>query len=403
MSPSSRFADRRARAANRFTRMLLIAAVAAACSTPSPGQPSGNPSTSEAAIGSSTPGAGPNSQTGPLVLQFDTPFPWSTLPVSGRLLFITYNSRASTSALPVPFIALLDLATGGVTAVWHPPENTWLSGMDLSPDGTKLALAYAAPPLPGLLQSGSPGLYLLPGDCLKRSCAEVAPQVIVEASQTDTYFGPVWSPDGMDLYFTHFSSPANSQTQIFNVERVPADGGTPERLIANATWPRRSPDGKMLAYVAFDILQSTNDLYFAAPDGTSDVRPAMPPGSFLSVDAPVFSPDGQYIYFSATGDFSRSLSEEVWPDHRTWLERLTGVQSAYANGMPSEWWRLPIAGGDPTRLSNIQAAGLSGAFSPDGQFFAFISYSGMAMMSADGDRLTWIDLGTTLGNLIWLP
>ena len=129
----------------------------------------------------------------------------------------------------------------------------------------------------------------------------------------------------------------------------------------------------------------------------------MPPGSFQSIDAPVFSPDGQFIYFSGTGGYSPSSSTWLWPDHRTWLDRLTGVQPAYANGLPSEWWRLPIVGGDPTRLSNIQAAGLSGAFSPDGQFFAFISYSGMAMMSADGANLTWIDVGATLGNVIWLP
>ena len=234
---------------------------------------------------------------------------------------------------------------------------------------------------PGLSQTGSPGLYLLPGDCLTQSCPTVTPAVIVEATQTDSYFVPVWSPDGMSLYFCHISAPANSQVATFSVERVPAAGGTPELLIPNATWPRPSPDGTTLAYVAFDLARSINDLYFAAPDGTNG-RPAMPPGSFISVDAPLFSPDGQYIYFSGAGA-ARSRRWEIWPDHRTWLERLIGVQPAYANGMPSEWWRLPVAGGAPTRLTGIAASGLSGTFSPDGQFFAFISYSGMAIMTAE--------------------
>ena len=220
--------------------------------------------------GSPPPGTGPTSQASPLVLQFDHPFPWSSLAVSGRLLFITYDSQASTSGMPVPYIALLDLASGGVTAVWNPPENTWLSGMDLSPDGTKLALAYSAPPPPGQMQSGSPGLYLLPGDCLTRSCASVAPQAIVEATESDYYFGPVWSPDGMNLYFTHFAAPSDSHGQLFSVERVPAGGGAPELVIPNATWPRPSPDGKTLAYVAYDPQQSINDLFLAAPDGVSD-------------------------------------------------------------------------------------------------------------------------------------
>jgi Tol biopolymer transport system component len=296
----------------------------------------------------------------------------------------------------------LDLDTGQVWSVWRPPDDSWLSGIDLSPDGSKLALTYAPPPPPGRAQTGRPGLYILAADCLADICLNVTPEPIVPSTETESFFEPVWSADGSSLYLSRISTPVDAQVPVYSVERVPASGGTPELLVSNATWPRPSPDGTMLAYVAFDILNYVNDLYLAAPDGTG-ARPLMPPGSFVSVDAPVFSPDARYIYFSAAGSGPQSSLGTPWSDHRTWLDRLTGVQPAYANGMPSSWWRLPVAGGMPELLSDIAASGLSGAFSPDGEHFAFVSYSGMGIMDADGAGFAWIYPATALGNVIWIP
>jgi Tol biopolymer transport system component len=379
---------------------LLLAFVAAGCSSPasSGAGPAPAGATSEAGASLSAVPTTPPSR----VYLFDTPFPWSTLPVSGRLLFITYDSQSAAASVPVPYIARLDLATGEVAAVWRPPDNSWLSGMDLSPDRTKLVIAYAPPPPPGLLQSGRPGLYVLPADCLATECLSVAPLPLIEPSEANSYFEPVWSGDGSSIYLSHISTPPDAQFPVYSVERISASGGPSQLLVPNATWPRPFPDGNRLAYVAFDIVNYVNDLYFAAPDGTQAEAP-MPLGAYVSVDAPLFSPDGQYIYFSGAGTGPQSSLGPIGPDHRTWLDRLAGVEPAYANGMPSEWWRLPTAGGTPTRLSSIGASGLSGAFSPDGQFFAFVSYSGLGMMAADGGRFTWIYPATTLGNVIWIP
>jgi Tol biopolymer transport system component len=163
--------------------------------------------------------------------------------------------------------------------------------------------------------------------------------------------------------------------------------------------------------VAFDLLDYLNDLYFASPDG-SDTRPGMTPGLFISVDAPLFSPDGEYLYFSATGPGPEAAALPPSGNDRTWLDRLLGVQVAYANGMPSEWWRLSLTGdnpaglkatGDPVRLTAIGASGLSGAFSPDRRLLAFISYGGMGLLDLEGGRVTWIYPATTFGSVIWLP
>jgi Tol biopolymer transport system component len=317
-------------------------------------------------------------------------------------LFITYDTPAAAASIPVPYLALLDLATGEGRVIWRPPDSAWLSGVDLSPDRSELAISYAPPPPPGMLQSGRPGLYLLPADCLPAGCPNATPQPIVEPTDTDSYFEPVWSADGASLYLSHISTPAGATVPVFSVERVSGSGGPPELLIPNATWPRPSPDGSILAYVAFDVAQYINDLYFAAPDG-SNAWPPVPPGFFISVDAPIFSPDGQTLYFSAAGSDPSSSFGSLWPDHRSWLERLTGVQPAYANGMPSEWWRLAVGGGTPERLTSIAASGLSGGFSPDGRFFAFVSYSGMGIMAADGSQFTGMFPVIAMGNVIWLP
>ena len=353
-----------------------------------------------------TPAPNPATQvpspSSPPIHVFEAPFPWSDLSVGGRLLFLTYDTEVVPNLLPVPFIAQLDLSSGVVTAVWRPPQDAWLSGMELAPDGTRLAIAYTPPPPPGPRFSGYPGLYILPGDCLNRPCPGVEPEPLVEGTEADSYFGPVWLLDGSSLYFTHVASPLDGGVPSYSIERVSADGGAAELVLSHATWPRPSSDGASLAYVAFDLLEYKNDLYYAAPDG-SNSRPAMPPGIFLSVDAPLFSSDGEFIYFSAAGSGPVTSGAEPGADDRTWLERLMVVQVAQANGMPSEWWRLRLSGGDPERLTAIGASGLSGAFSPDSRYLGFVSYGGMGLLELEGPRLTWIFPATTFGNLIWLP
>jgi hypothetical protein len=79
------------------------------------------------------------------------------------------------------------------------------------------------------------------------------------------------------------------------------------------------------------------------------------------------------------------------------------VQVAYANGAPSEWWRIATAGGDPERLTGIGGVGLSGTFSPGGDEFAMVSYGGGGVMRPDGSDLVWIYPGAALGSVIWVP
>jgi Tol biopolymer transport system component len=217
----------------------------------------------------------------------------------------------------------------------------------------------------------------------------------------ESFFAPAWSPDAKTLYYAHASTPSATGAPIYNIEQISAAGGQSQVIVQRATWPQVSPDGKALAYVALDYDQGLNDLFLAAPDGTNGTHP-MPLGAFFSVDSPVFSPDGKYIYFSATGPGPNAQGSSV-PRGLPWWQRLMGVQVAHANGAPSDWWRLPLTGGDPEKLTNISASGLSGTFSPNGTGFATVSYSGLGVMKADGSDFSWLYPGGAVGGVIWLP
>ncbi len=163
---------------------------------------------------------------------------------------------------------------------------------------------------------------------------------------------------------------------IWSVSPYPA--GQPQKLIDSAFWPRLSPDGSKLAYVSFVPSTNSNDVYIARPRWqpcqTRHAGRRLP-----AVDAPVFSPDGKTIVFSAVGEPQLpSLS---------WLDQLLGVQIAEAHNVPSDWWRVSVDGGKPERLTQVNGTGMYADFAPDGQHIAFTSITGLFVMRPDGSNL----------------
>ena len=73
---------------------------------------------------------------------------------------------------------------------------------------------------------------------------------------------------------------------------------------------------------------------------------------------------------------------------RSWLDRVFGVEIALADGSPADWWRVPVAGGQPEQLTHIYDTSLYGVFSPDGQHIVYCSGSGLSVMNADGTGVT---------------
>lgn len=317
---------------------------------------------------------------------------WSHLNLSGRLLF-TQGKLG---------VGELDLATGAISSVFVPPTNGWLVGAATSPDGQTVALAYGPPPPEGKVQLGYTDLYLISAD------GSALPAPRLERTQVaESYFSPIWSPDGKYLYYVHFAglpdtlNPPPELPYKYTLERLPDPTSAdtpPEVILESAIWPAISPDGTKLAYVAVDLANYQNDLYLANADGSGALS-LLPPGTFQAIDSPLFSPDGSAIIFSAVGEGPQSEAEG---SSLSWLDRLLGVQAASAHNVPSDWWRVPVAGGPPERLTKIYDTGLYGDFAPDGQHIAYLSVTGLYVMTPDGKEVTALANLSVFGTLEWI-
>jgi len=316
------------------------------------------------------------------------PITWSGLNLSGRLVYLVgfqENNNPHTS------LQSLDLASGVVTTLYQTPPIWWISAASVSPDEKQVVLSYATP-------TNYPAMYLMPLD------GSSAPHLLFfPPTKDDEYIEPVWSPDGKYIYFVHtnFSSPPKKPNQlfpVFEIERIAYPGGTPEKLLTDAYWPRLSPDGSRLVYVSENPDDKTDRLFISAADGSTPRQVALE-GTVVPtiIDAPLFLPDAKTLLFSG---FVQAQS--FTPN---WLDWLLGVRVASAHSLPEDWWSVPCAGGVPTQLTHIEAPSLYASLSPDGQLLASFSGNGVFVMGPDGSGLTMIvnDVGGIPGTVNWIP
>ena len=307
------------------------------------------------------------------------------LQVSGRLAFLRQLPDGQA-------MMILNMVTGEVETAFQAPPYAWITGATLAGDGSGYLLAYAPPPAEGGAQSGYTELSLLP---LGGGDLELA---VGRTKDKQAFSAPQWTPNGGFIYFNYYEVKGEGQTEAqYSVGRQGFPNGELEILVENAIWPRLSADGSRLVYVTILSGVEENELFVLdLSDEDRAPRKIVLPEELPIVDAPLFSPDGQMIYFSAQSP------EEAVP--LSWLERLTGVQVARAHNVPSDWWRVPVTGGEPERLTEIFQSGMYAAFSPDGNHLAFISSAGLHVMPADGGEvLTLIEAPDFYGTLDWTP
>jgi Tol biopolymer transport system component len=318
-----------------------------------------------------------------------TATPASSTALTGRLLY----------TLTQQGVWQLDLATGNSTQLFKTQsQDSWAASVAASPDGGTVIIAYAPPPGEGEIQFGYTDLYRLP-------TGGATPQPYLERPDPrESLFTPTWSADGRYLYYSRLRRivAAGSQPGQFDIrydiERVAHPAGQPETVVINAFWPRLSEDGERMVYVSVDPATFANGLWVAEADGGNALQ-LLTPEQFIAVDSPLFSPDGQYVLFSAVSAGGAST-----PPARALFDWLTGVRVAEAHNVPSDWWRIPVGGGPAEKLTSIFDVGLYGDFSPDGQHMAFISAGGISVMRPDGSDLrTILPLTNASGSLEWLP
>ncbi len=314
---------------------------------------------------------------------------WAQLHLTGRLV---YTRLSSNNDIPELNIETLDLTTGEIHKVFTAPEDAWIYYSAVSPDGQQVIISYVPP------SSSSPSrnqvLYRVPID------GSAPPELVVTpASESDQYIQVEWSPDGKYLYYVYNNYSTQPADQIFpnyRIFRMAYPNGEPEQILEHAFWPRVSPDSSKLVYVSVDPVTGKNDLFVANADGTNAQEIDLGSLQASSIkDAPFFTSDGQSVLFNAPGP-----TQSYQPN---WLDRLMGVQIAKAHGLPSDWWSVPVSGGEPRRLTQIQSMYLFGRMSPDKQHVVSYSMQGLFVMDLDGSNLTSIIPDPSGNTVDWLP
>jgi Tol biopolymer transport system component len=340
----------------------------------------------------STNATTPNTIGNPLLPSTTIPVTWTSLNLNGTLVYI--SGQQGGNGNPILSIQALNLATGLITTIFQGPEIAWVYYMSVSPDERQLVMSYSEP-----AQNQGPVnelLYTLPLD------GSTQPQLfVIPPSIYDQYIQAEWSPDGKYIYYVHNNyqnQPLDQHYPIYEIYRVAFPSGQPEKVADQAFWPRLSADGSHLVYISMDPTTGKNKLFLANADG-SNAQEVNLSGAWTPdiIDAPIFSPDGQSIMFSAPIPPQTSSP--------SWLEKLFGVQVAEAHSIPSDWWSVPLTGGIVARLTNIGATSLFASISPDKHLIASYSGGGLFVMNPDGTNLTLLipDMGSVPGTVNWIP
>jgi Tol biopolymer transport system component/DNA-binding winged helix-turn-helix (wHTH) protein len=197
----------------------------------------------------------------------------------------------------------------------------------LSPDGTKVAFMWT-----GGASAGQSDIYV------KQRGVET-PLRLTDHPGDDSF--PVWSPDGTRIAFCRQT---RGQPGIYS---VPAIGGPARRLVATPFWPLGldwSPDGTTLAYAVVTDMMGPDGLWLLTLE-TGEQRPLLePPETFSGDTFPRYSPDGETIAFVRADAMA--------------------VQ---------DLWLIPVAGGEPRRLTRGHRRIFGHDWTRDGSEIVFVS------------------------------
>jgi WD40 repeat protein len=164
------------------------------------------------------------------------------------------------------------------------------SGMDLSPDGKRLAMI-------------GPGAFWV-HDLERGTKTRLAQQVRAAGSG-------IWSPDGMSLVFT-----AQDKNRVQHLYRADASNTQPESLLLDEPglhWPNDwSRDGKYLLY-GFDEGKTFRDLW-ALPMGEPGAKPFQYTHGASLIKQGQFSPDGRFVAYTSDESGRYEIYVQPFPD-----------------------------------------------------------------------------------------
>jgi Tol biopolymer transport system component len=131
-----------------------------------------------------------------------------------------------------------------------------------------------------------------------------------------------FSGDGADIWFAEAGDPVRRKMLM------PMTGGTPRPFLNRENAPAWAPDGKQMAYMTIPVNLESGDPLFVADGSGANPRQILAPEERVHNHNPVWSTDGQWIYFARGTD-------------------PTGAMDV---------WRIRPRGGSPERLTHLSAA-----------------------------------------------
>lgn len=267
--------------------------------------------------------------------------------------------------------------SGGETAVLPMPFHN-VGVQDLAPNGSSILVTGSE----GTSEGGSVWAFPLPAGSPRRLGDLVATSA-------------TWSPGGSDLVFS-------KGQEIFVAK---SDGGSPRKLatVSGSVFGLRfSPDSQRLRFTVHDMKNDSESLWELHRDG-SGLRPLLPGWN----DSPqeccgTWTPDGKYFLFQSF----RSGRFNLWalPERAHWFgghpqpTQLTNGPLDFTLPVPSRDGRRIFSVGVQRRAELVRYdarkgfvpyfGGMSGiglAFSPDGQWVAYISIPDQALWRSKVD------------------
>ncbi|HEX8031945.1 MAG TPA: LpqB family beta-propeller domain-containing protein [Vicinamibacterales bacterium] len=367
----------------------------------------------------------------------------------GKWIAYLSNARGPTDVW-VKFIAGGDPANLTANAGVEVQSTDYISGIDVSPDGSQIALtaigtaqraaSWVMPaPLGGvprrILRDGNAGLSWSPdgkriafvrtggplGDAVVISDPDGQNEsIIVERKGALHAHWLRWSADGRYVYFNR--GPQNFNIEPTEIYRVPATGGPVEAVVSTArraVFPFLSPDGRGLVFAANPDTVELNIWWRDLKTGR-ETRLTSGIGEYTH---PRLSADGRLMVGTVI-DARQALDRvNVSFDKQPTLEPIAELRSGDIDPVAAPdgsglvfsssrsgnrtLWSIRDVKATPTPLTDGVAIDERPAISPDGRTIAFVSdrggRRGIWVVSSDGGAPRLVAAAEVVDTLSWSP
>ncbi len=282
-----------------------------------------------------------------------------------------------------PVLTTLDPTSAGTAPWFTVPSGGFAYDLDVYADGT-VALAYTAPAIDG--GAGYDRSRIV------RLWPDAAPETVAGRDASGAWcFFPVVTSDTARVWFVTAGVDVGGGAE-HALAYVDTPGGAVHEVVPWATEPAVSPDGTLVAWVAVDPETLRRSLVLGDTDGTA-LRTLIPSDRVTDIGQPFFSADGDHVYVVVPTPAVTTL----------WGALVPRAEAHGSHDVPGDWWRVPTAGGDLERVTDLETLWYDGRAHPGGRWFAAATREGVVLVDLESGVTTTLLETRTVRALDWIP